>query len=481
MKKEKTAAPSTAVDSVGASHCDAPKMRFSAALSTDDAQIYAQAEVTPLAETDDDDDDAANPDFVYFEGRICSGETNTRWHQFQSRALRQMAKAANDVIVLPEHDMNAQPIGRSVKGRYDKDENATYAKFYIQKGLATPGAGYGDTDSYIAALQAGTSRGLSTGVYIQKMHCSFCEEPMERRSFFFGFAFTECLNGHYPGQVLYVDKDGEAHYDPGRGRKEVRVLALITDAELIEFSSVATPSIPNSEVTETLKSAYAAGKLGYAQLHQLSDRWGMELVQFTAHLQQGSLPSLQRATLSATQATDKRNQTMATPTDVDVEQLKKQVAQSDEIIEKKDAQFAELEAERDELLEKCQALETDAEDATRLNKEINTLTMQLNEAQERIKTVRTAEFKLELYDKLVEQEARETAMWYARSEGTNVNREDQAEKYKQLVDSEDILYIRRMKNTYIQGTKLRNKKDGDVVIQVVEPPDNFNSLRHRTQ
>ena len=417
-------------------------------------------------------DDDRNKDFVYFEGKISTGKRDTKYHEMQPTALRQFAKAANDVIVLPEHSALKQPIGRSVQGRYSRSEDATYSRFYIQSGLSTPSSGYGDTDSYIAALKAGTSRDLSIGAFIKKQTCSLCDEPMERKTNIF-FTITECTNGHVPGQRVYIDRDGVEYKEDGRGRTERIITAKIHDAELIEFSSVAFGANPDTEVTKDLKQALDADIIQDVHLIQLTDAWGKELSEIQDLL--GRIEPIRSKPPSVT--VTKGGKTMAT--EKDQEKLETELAHSVQVIERNEQRINELIEERDTLQGEVDELKSTHLETETITEERDQLLTELNEAKEKLLTLQNSEYKCKMYDKFVELEAADTVEWFCRAEGTDVEKKQRDALYEELVETNSIDIIRRHKRAYVLDARSRNKKDGDKVIDYTPKPDNYDARRHQ--
>ena len=434
------------------------------------------------------EEDADNPDKVYFEGTIATGAITTQFHEMQPRALRQFARAAKDIIVLPEHNQKLQPIGRSVSGRYVRAENATYAKFYIQRGLSLTNAGYRDTDSYIKSLQAGTSRDLSIGAIVRKMECSLCGEEMVRRSFFF-FNITECDNGHSPGMKVYIDKDNVEHREPGRGRREVRVIGKVLDAELIEFSSVAIGANPNAQVTKTLKQALTEGTLQEAHLLQLSDAWGLDTEAFLTENGLTDSGQLFRANLKAQDGSpakppQPRGRIPQMATDREFHELQQRHAQNEDVLAKTQEQVTTLIEERDELQAELESANIQQANVEELTQERDALVKQLNEMKATNDALSETKRKIAQYDVLVQETAGEAAEWYARAKGTSVTAEDKERERERLIESDDLFYVRKYKTLYADEARINNKKwkaespNAQVIIQETPPPQGFDERRY---
>ena len=223
---------------------------------------------------DNQDKITEDVDFAYFEGYISTDQVSYSYTRQTPATLQGMADKANKgVPVLPEHQSSA-PIGKSLEASYVAEKGATRAKFKIQKGLdIATSEGYSTTDDYISAAKKGTIDNLSAGYYVNKASCDHCKEEMNMYSFF-GMTFMECKNNHYPGQKLYIAKDGTEYKKPGKGRTEKRVIANFEDSDLIEFSVVGFGNVPGSEIIqEKAKEAYHKNLLQEKHLVQLSDRY----------------------------------------------------------------------------------------------------------------------------------------------------------------------------------------------------------------
>ena len=250
-----------------------------------------------------------------FEGIISSTRLDSQHEQFGVDALKEMAKRANrGVKVLTEHNAMGQPIGRSLSAEYNPKEETVTARFYIQKGLnlrfGVNAGGYADSDSYIAAAQEGTTDGLSVGAIVKKETCNHCGAAMKRFSFF-GMTFIMDKNNHYPGQVIYLDKDEKEHREYKEGLTKKLITATIDEAELMEFSLVAFGANPDAEITEELQKAFKNGELTEAHLDQLNDRFAIKV--HDNRLIGGLPPMIGGHTMSSTNPEPQDDKTTQTP------------------------------------------------------------------------------------------------------------------------------------------------------------------------
>ena len=58
-------------------------------------------------------------------------------------------------------------------------------------------------------------------------YCEYCKEPMKPDSIFGHLGPHICNNGHYPGQVIYINKNKEEFSEPLEGREKVFIRMLI--------------------------------------------------------------------------------------------------------------------------------------------------------------------------------------------------------------------------------------------------------------
>lgn len=249
-----------------------------------------------------------------FNGIISSTTLTSYFNHFTPDALKMMARDANKgVPVLPEHASGGQPIGKSISAKYDEKTGNLTSRFYIQKGLQMRSGfnsgGYADSDSYISAMEEGTSDKLSIGAYIKNEECDVCGTKVRRGSFF-GMMFAYCERGHRPGQVLYVDNKGKESAEPKKGFKKTRVTSSITDSELAEFSVVTMPANPDARITKELQQAFERGDLTDFQMEVLADN---NIVAYGGKLTLGGSDMSQDLDNVQTQADDATEPTEPTP------------------------------------------------------------------------------------------------------------------------------------------------------------------------
>ena len=221
---------------------------------------------------------------VVFDGIISSGSFDAHYERFGEKALKQLARGARDgVKILAEHNSRAQPIGKTIGGRFNAESNEVSSKFYIQRGLSLRSGmnqgGYGNSDDYIAAAEEGTTDNLSIGARVKKETCDYCGEDMKPDPFMqmFGVRMPIDSKGHYPGKTIYVDKDGNEQRKAGEGLTKKLITATIEDTELMEVSVVAFGANPDAQITAELQKAYDDGKLEEKHLAQLNDRYAIKV------------------------------------------------------------------------------------------------------------------------------------------------------------------------------------------------------------
>ena len=217
------------------------------------------------------DDQSEEQDPTY-TGIIANKNLIADYTHLSSRVLRGFAASAREgVTVLANHN-RGQVVGRSMSGTYANDEEVR-SKFYIQRGLELAGSaftnpGYASTDDYIKAINRGTYTDLSVGFRDYTEVCDFCGEEMKG-----GWFYTADKNGHYPGQKIYVDEDGNEYDEPARGRKEVIITAEVTEGTLFEYSLVDAGAVPGAEI---VKQAQLMGMKPRQKQYMMS-RYGLNI------------------------------------------------------------------------------------------------------------------------------------------------------------------------------------------------------------
>ena len=385
-----------------------------------------------------------------FEGIISNTKVDKAYERMSPRALRSFAREAQKgVRVLAEHNNTSQPIGRSLRGRYDSKEEATYSRFYIQRGLdlrsGFDGGGYANTDSYIAAAEAGTTRDLSIGAFVNKQTCDFCGEEMKRVSFF-GMTFISDENGHYPGQKIYLDKDGERTTEITKRLTKERVTATIEDADLVEFSLVAFGAVPDAEIQQNLRKAWEDGKLTESHLAQLNDRFAIKssdsgLIFPISALNSGS----------ASGAGSSRSSIIVPKTiggsPMSVEQLEKDLAVSKELNESLQKALEDSTTELELAREKITQLEEFEKQVGHLEDALKQKDNDIADLQTNMAEVKANEYRLkQLDDELAKERAQALHQWN-RANPTASEKARDAEEAK-LDNISDLDAIRTHKNLW---------------------------------
>ena len=367
---------------------------------------------------------------VEFEGRIVTNSISDRFTQMSEKALRSYARTAsegNGVPVLREHSPG-QPIGRSISGRYDTNDNAVYSKFYIQKGLdlrsggVFDSGGYSNTDSYISAAKEGTATDLSVGVYVKKMECTRCGEEMKSYSFF-GMSFTEDKNGHFPGQRYYVDRKGKQYDAPKRGRKEERVIGTIQEAELAEYSMVTFGAIPGSEIVQNIKDAYSKGLLEEKHMSQLSNR-------YSVYIKEGEV--ILPITPNQNRGIIKVNDNI----------LQQQIKDKDELIAKMQTTQNSHSDEVNRLEADKVDLESEVAELRPVKEELDASKTKIEELESEMLEYRSNSHKIQLYNGLVTN-AIEDAMYHFRRVNSNASLQQEEEERERLerIDNYDTIKV----------------------------------------
>lgn len=200
--------------------------------------------------------------YPIYTGNIANKNLTSYYFHLSDKVLRGFAASARSekgVMVLANHN-RGQMVGRSLTGKYINNEEVQ-SSFFIRPELEFAGStlfgssGYKSTDDYIKAIDSGVYTDISVGFRDYTEVCDLCSEEVKP-----GFFFSGCANGHYPGQRLYIDKDGVEFSEPGKGRKEVVVTSQITDGTLFEYSLVDLGAVPGAEIVQQ------------AQLRNIGDR-----------------------------------------------------------------------------------------------------------------------------------------------------------------------------------------------------------------
>ena len=381
-----------------------------------------------------------------FEGIISNNQVDAGYEQMGERALRSFARSASKgVKVLGEHNNMSQPIGRSLRGRYDAAEKATYSKFYIQRGLdlrsGFNGGGYANTDSYIAAAEEGTTTDLSIGAFVDKETCNFCGEDMNRFSFF-GMTFIEDKNGHYPGQKIYLDKKGNKTTDVTKRLTKERVTATIEEARLVEFSLVAFGAVPDAEIQQDLIKAWQSGKLSEKHLMQLDDRFAIK----------SSETGLVFPIDPSGWANGGARSQIVVPkriggSDMSVEQLERDLAASKELNDNLQKALEDATTELEFAREKIVQLEDYEAQVGQLQDALKQKDDELADLEANNASVKANEYRLRQLDDLLAKERAEAMHQYVRANPTASDKSRDKEEAK-LENIQDLDAIRSHKNLW---------------------------------
>ena len=218
--------------------------------------IRAEGNMMPNSTTDEE-----------LEAVITSGAVDSFFTHLDILSLRNFLDALKKgTKVLAGHRQDGPVLGKSFDGELDEKNMLLYAKFYIQRGLPTPNAAYGTTDAYLASARRGTMDEISAGFYDFKQICD--HDGLEMSPFFLDaddmLKFRFCPNGHFAGQKIWVDSDGNEMHPadaPDAKLEEKRITATISDAKLGEFSIVTKASNPDAQIVERSFKLWKAGKL----------------------------------------------------------------------------------------------------------------------------------------------------------------------------------------------------------------------------
>ena len=385
-----------------------------------------------------------------FEGIISNNEVDAGYEQMGLKALRSFArKAGQGVQVLGEHNNQSQPIGRSLRGRYDSATKSTYSRFYIQRGLdlrsGFNGGGYANTDSYIAAAEEGTTRDLSIGAFVDKETCNFCGEEMRRFSFF-GMTFIEDKNGHYPGQKIYLDKKGNKTTDVTKRLTKERVTATIEEARLVEFSLVAFGAVPNAEIQQDLLKAWEDGKLSEKRLAQLDDRFAIKSGESGL-----VFPITPSGWVSADGTGRSRSQIVVPKriggSDMSVEQLEKDLAASKELNESLQKALEDTTTELELSREKITQLEEFEEQVGHLQDALRQKDNDIADLETNMADVKANAYRLKQLDDELAKERAQALHQYTRANPNASEKSREAEEQK-LDNINDLDAIRAHKNLW---------------------------------
>ena len=171
-------------------------------------------------------------------GVVSSTTPDTRFTVMDISSLRNFARKANTgdgVPIFSDHRYYSEyPIGRSTKG-WIKNNKEFWAEFFIRKGLIDSHSGT-DTDDICTRIDERIITDLSKGFTGGEWYCTDCGEQ------FRGSYWKEDANGHVFGQMIT------------RKGKNIRIMALVKNAELHHFSPVGSGSNQDAKIKEQLRS-----------------------------------------------------------------------------------------------------------------------------------------------------------------------------------------------------------------------------------
>ena len=394
------------------------------------------------------DSSSSSENKVEFSGIISNNQVDAGYEQMGERALRSFARSAGvGVKVLHEHNNRAQPIGRSLTGRYDASTKSTHSKFYIQRGLELRAGfdfgGYANTDSYIAAAEAGTTSDLSIGALVEKETCNHCGADVRRFSFF-GMTFIECDEGHYPGQKLYKDKKGNLTTEITKRPTKERVTMTIEQAKLIEFSLVAFGAVPDAEIQQDLIKAWEDGKITEKHLAQLDDRFAIK---------SGASGLVFPVTPSSGNGTGGSRSRSVVPklsiggSTMSVEQLEKDLKNSKELNERLQKALEDATTELELSREKITQLEDYEAQVGHLQDALKQKDDEIADLESNNASVKANEYRLRQLDDLLAKERAEAMHQYVRANPTANDKARDAEEAK-LDNIQDLDAIRAHKNLW---------------------------------
>ena len=165
----------------------------------------------------------------------------------------------NGVPIQINHNYQQLNCGRSTSGSFNREQEIVTAGGYIQEGLTDVGS-----DSVIARLVAGTSPEASVG-YQGETICSFDGTP-------FHWLFGTCEYGHYRGQKILVDGDGNETVDVEKAVAKIDILGKIINGRLLEFSPVWRACNQDAQLIRSVRSLYKSGDIGDREVKSLSKR-----------------------------------------------------------------------------------------------------------------------------------------------------------------------------------------------------------------
>ena len=379
-----------------------------------------------------------------YDGVISNTNLDSYNTHIGEKALRTFASdSRKGVPVLALHDRNTQ-IGRSTGGRYSNIDKNVSSEFYIQRGLPLNGPGYATTDAYIDSVDEGTMRDLSVGFVPKLETCDYCDSEMKRYSFF-GMSFSECQNGHFPGQTIYVDKKGKEVKEAKKGLREVKITSTIQEADLKEFSVVPFGATPGAEITENVMRAYKEGVLEEKHRIQLNEEYQ---IRFDTR---SNKPLIDKFIQSIKKDKKLGDQRMATTNDY----IQDLIERAEE--EKNTDQVEALErtvAERDEACEELDRLQERYGDE---DGDIDAAFIALNETIEQLRADASKKTEVEReYNKILKNAREEAMHQYDRKHKFQASPVEREQTEQQLEDTNSYSAIMMLKNAWQDSANARS-------------------------
>ena len=366
-----------------------------------------------------------------FTGTIATNKSAPNRHfRFTNRSLRSMARQINSdkiINVRVEHNQDFT-IGKPLNAKFEYTEERTVATFDIQKdleiqrsGFNSP-SGYANSNDYISAIKGGTLKGISVGIRPERIKCSHCGEDMEPEIFFGMHVGYVDKNGHRKGMKFYVDKNGKESKKKTYGSKEVLIIAEMEEVDLFEFSVVNRPAIPGSEIFKKIQKTFSDGLFSDDHLKYLASEHSLSFSEDGVHLLGDSNKKYHYGGLTVDNT--ELLQSEIKQKDEVILKLQDAQAATDDHVEKLDADLLQLQDENKELRELKKGSEERDVELAKLRKEKQEFAAE--------------QYKIELYNNLVEEMIVEAVEQWARVETadgrkpTFEERNTKAEHYRSI-------------------------------------------------
>ena len=173
--------------------------------------------------------------------------------------------------------------------------------------------------------------------------CSFDGTPMH-------WLFGTCEYGHYRGQKILVDGDGNETVDVEKAVETVDILGKIINGRLLEFSPVWRACNQDAQLIRSVRSLYKSGDIGDTEVQSLSKRMHYDFKSILGRKETIFLPKQpkrkRRRHVDEKITTEEYNETLEELQEAkhEVKSLKQQLANRPET-EKVDAQIEALNTE----------------------------------------------------------------------------------------------------------------------------------------